>query len=183
MARQPNIPPGYFKLRNRLPTQHYAAIGRIITRWAIIEYKLAHLAFIALDMTQEAGRLTLRSQRAQERALLIQDLLRLKKVSAGINWRELSKTLKEMGSFRDRLAHSVWVKHPGSDDPVLQDLSTAYIHDLPAGHRAKIEPIAVGIPLKNLNILSRNMDGLIKALTDMEGMMRHALGSSSEKSE
>ena len=66
----------YFNLRTRLPTKHYAVIGRVITRWAIIEYKLAHLTFTVLEITQEAGRLTLRGQRAQERILLIQGRVR-----------------------------------------------------------------------------------------------------------
>lgn len=183
MAQKSNIPPGYFKLRKRLPTQHYAAIGRIVTRWAIIEYKLAHLTFDALNISQEAGRLTLRAQRAQDRVLLIRDLLKLKNVNAGINWTELGKTLKEMESFRNRLAHSVWIEHSDADEPVLQDLSTAYIHDLPTGRRAKIEPIAVVIPLENLKILTLNMDGIIRTLTEMERVLRHALGSYSEKSE
>lgn len=181
MPNSPKSQMRYFHLRTRLPTKYYAAIGRIITRWAIIEYKLAHMIFLALGITQEEGRLTLRGQRATERTLVLKDILELKDVSIKINWKKLRETLDEMESFRNRLAHNVWVHHPDTNIPVIQDLSAAYVKDMPPGHRPKINPLAVQVRLEKLQNLIANMNDMIKTLTEFERRLVHALQSSPQK--
>ena len=171
MPSKPELPPGYFPLRHRLPVNYYALIGRVITRWAIIEYKLDHLVFTALDISQEEGRLSVRGQRASERIKLVQDILHIKKASLPVKWKEVRDTLEEMESFRNRLAHSVWIHHSETKTPVLQDTSTKYITDLPPKHRGKIDPVAVSVPLGKLKTLAASMDRHINVLSTIEQML------------
>ena len=94
-----------YSIRRTLPTNHYTLIGRIITRWAIIESMLNSLTSIALEVGQKEGRIAIAQRRSYEQVTLIQDILRIKKATPNIDWNKLKTTLKEMESFRNRLAH------------------------------------------------------------------------------
>lgn len=151
-------------VRRRLPTRYYTEIGRIITRWAIIEDVLEGLVFHALWISEEQGRLVLRGQRATERLLLLQTLLRFQGIAANIDWGTARNHLDQMETLRDRLAHNIWIRRPDTDVPVMRDLSGAYIKDLPQGHKPKLLPLSVRVPFAFLQNMRRSMDQLIKQL-------------------
>ena len=137
---------GTYKLRKELPTQYYAAIGRVITRWSIIEYFLERLTWAALGVGEKQGRISVRNLVVGERITLIKNLLKMAGTSVKVDWAGLETELKEMAYMRNGLAHSLWIDHPGSAHPTLQSRS-GYVLGLPPGSRLKINPLSVELPV------------------------------------
>ena len=160
---------GFFKVRNRLPTQYYTEIGRIIFRFAMLEAKLFHITNLVLGVVdRKQARLAVRKSRAAEQLNLIRDLAKLNGIHLTVNWTVLREALKEGESYRDRLAHCMWISHPDTKIPVLQDFSTAYLPGLPKGTNARITPLAVKVPLTHLRNIRTNMDKINSHLDQLE---------------
>ena len=53
-----------YPVRDKLPISHTTEIGRIITRWAFLEWLLRQIAYLLLDLNPKAGRLAVRDPRA-----------------------------------------------------------------------------------------------------------------------
>ena len=159
---------GIFKVRDRLPTQHYTEIGRIIFRFAMLEAKLFHITGLVLGVGRKQGRLAINQRRAPEQLILIRDLAKMNGIKLTVQWNVLRNALKEGESYRNRLAHSMWINHPDTKNPVLQDFSTAYIPGLPEGTSARITPLAVEVPLTHLRNIRTNMDKISSHLDKLE---------------
>ena len=166
-----------FKLRKKLPTAHYAEIGRIITRFAQIEMQLRVLTYRVLGVGEKPGRLAVNQFRAGDQITLIKDLTQLRGLKMNVDWGSLKKRLKELESFRDRLSHCIWMKDPDSKIPIIQDFSTAYIPGLPPGTRPKITPLAVSVPLKKLQDIRKGGDIVSESLLELEVVILKSISS------
>lgn len=168
---------GTYPVRKRLPTTHYTEIGRIITRFAFIERQLHHITRLVLDVGRKQGRLAIHQFRARDQLILIKDLGRLNGLKFKVDWKTLGSALKELESYRDRISHCVWIKHPDTKTPVLQDFSTAYVQGLPQGTKPKITPLAVELPLEMLRAIRINGDKISDQILKLENVVLKQLGS------
>ena len=148
-------------MRYRLPVYYSTQIGRIITRWAYLEWRLHETAYLLLKIGPKEGRLAVRAPRVADYVTMLQDIARVKSVTVTENWKDLKNLLVEAESYRNRLAHGVWMKCPGTKNPVIRDLSGAYVQGVVIVEKARINPLAVEVKPSDL----RNIITAIHALT------------------
>ena len=139
-----------YPVRYRLPVSYSTEIGRIITRWAFLEFRLKETAYMLLGVDPKVGRIAIREPRITDYIDMIQDLMHLKSITATADLKKLRKSLEKIQSFRDKLAHGIWMKHDTTKLPVLQVVKGSYISN-PEGKKtkAKIDPLAAIVHLKN----------------------------------
>ena len=130
-----------------------------------------------LQIGPKKGRLAVVQKRPHEQLYLIHNLARVNKIKLGFNWKKFHAGLKQFDSYRNRVAHCVWVHHPGSDTPVIQDFSAAYISNLQEGFQPKITPIAVEVPLSHLRDIKSNGEQLLGYLEALENQIQAQLPS------
>lgn len=148
-----------FPTRYRLPVSYNTEIGRIITRWAFLEWRLRETAYLLVKVNPKIGRVAVREPRVVDYITMIEDLTRLRSVDVAVDWKALKNVLGEIGSFRDKLAHGIWVKHNTTKTPVLQEISGKYPpHPGAKSVKARIEPRAVRVTLKNLKEIVHGID-------------------------
>ena len=159
--------------RYRLPVSYSTEIGRIITRWAFLEWRMRETAYLLLDIGPKEGRLAVREPRATDYLTMLEDLIRLKSLKTKINFKELRKSLEATKSLRDGLAHGIWLKHGATKQPVLQIVSGSY-PPTPGAQtvKARIDPQAVEIRLQSLKDITREIDNL----TLLISLLKHSVG-------
>jgi hypothetical protein len=95
-----------------LPKTIACDIGRIMTKFSQIEYRLSQIIYLQLDLDPKRGRLAVREPpRIAERFDLVTDLMKLDGI--GTDWKEIAKIRKRLVDAekeRDHLAHAVWLK-------------------------------------------------------------------------
>ena len=168
-------------IRKRLPTRYYTEIGRIVVIFARVEGNLFHLTHTVLGIDRRHARLAVRKVRAAEQLTLIQDLAKLNGLKLNVKWGTLKSALKEAESFRDRLSHCIWLNHPNTRLPVLQDFSRAYIPNLTADTNPRINPLAVEIPLAKLVEIRTGISEIAAALEKLETAILEQLETSPGK--
>ena len=111
---------GTFPTRYRLPVAYSTEIGRIMTRWAFIEWQLEQITYRVVGVEQKMGRLAIKEPRVDAHVAMIADVMKLQKITVSTDLTQLSKGLVELKNFRDAIAHGIWIKHPSTKLPVLQ---------------------------------------------------------------
>ena len=151
-----------YPIRYRLPVAYSTEIGRIIPRWAFLEYRLKETAYMVLGVDYKVGRVAMREPRTAEYVDMIRDLMSLKSLTTSVDLKELRKTLEKLQPFRDKLAHGIWVRHDTTKLPVLQVTKGSYVLET-AGPKtkakAKIEPLALAVRLADLKTCRRDIEG------------------------
>jgi hypothetical protein len=148
-----------YPVRYRLPISYSTEIGRIITRWAFLEYRLKETAYMLLDIDPKIGRIAVREPRTYEYVDMIQDLMSLRSLTTTVDLKKLRKTIEDIQSFRDKLAHGIWAKHDATNLPVLQITKGSYT--LTPGEqktKARIDPFALVVQFKDLRAARRNIE-------------------------
>ncbi len=148
-----------YPIRYRLPVSYSTEIGRIITRWAFLEYRLKETTYMLLDVDPKIGRIAIREPRTTGYIDMIQDLMALESLTTTVDLKKLRKTLEEIQIFRDKLAHGIWAKHDTTKLPVLQVTKVSYA--LKPGDqktKARIEPLALLVRLTDLKASRRNIE-------------------------
>ena len=109
---------------------------------------------------------------------MIRDLLTLRGIETTIDWTALGQTLEEIESFRNKLAHGVWVRHPGAPLPVLQDLRGKIPGELDPTHKkAVINPRSVETPIDNLRDWRKAIDNQIRVIEKIRKELKPLLRS------
>lgn len=155
-----------FPTRQRLPVAYNTEIGRIITRWAFLEWRLRETTYTLLQVGHKQGRIAIREPRIVDHITMIEDLMRVQAVTTQLDLKAFRSSLRDMESFRDRLAHGVWVKHTDTNTPVLQVVKGSYQDGAVKGPiKARLYPRAVTITLQNLKDLVGGIEQATKAVT------------------
>lgn len=172
-----------YKVRRRLPAAHCREIGRIITRWAFLEWRLRNVAYILLNVSPKQGRLAIREPRATDYLTMLQDLMDLAKVKVTADFAAFHKLLEVLGNHRDRLAHGIWIRHPDFKEPILQLTKGSWRPD-PTGPKAKrvISPEGALIRLRELREFVPLIDRAIDSSARLELEVSRALVRSRRKS-
>jgi len=135
-----------FKPVKRLPTMTAAAVGRILARWSYQEWLLTETAYKLLRLDPKEGRVAVREPRAADYVTMIEDLLRIHRITIKASLSELRKYLVLAENQRDRYAHGVWLRHPQTRELYIRRTKGNWRPDLrePKINR-KIKPEALRV--------------------------------------
>lgn len=149
-----------YPIRYRLPTQYSTDIGRIITRWAFLEYRLKETAYMVLGIGPKIGRISVREPRVTDYVVMLQDLMLLKSLKTSVDLKKLRRKLETVQAFRDKLAHGIWVKHATTNLPVLQVIKGSYLppHRGAIKVKARIDPLAAKVHLQGLKAIVHDIE-------------------------
>ncbi len=148
-----------YPIRYRLPVPYSTEIGRIIPRWSFLEYRLKETAYMLLDVDHKIGRIAIREPRTTDYVDMIRDLMSLKSLTTTVDLKKLRKTVEEIQSFRDKLAHGIWARHDTTNLPVLQVIKGSYISEPESQKtKARIDPLAMAVRLADLRACRRNIE-------------------------
>ncbi len=163
-----------------LPVSHSREIGRIITHYAHLEWRLRLVIYALLNIGPKEGRIAVRETRAEEYVTMIEDLLSVKKIRVNVNSKKSKKFLTLLREHRNTLAHGIWVKHPSSRSPVLQLAKGIWQPDPSKPQRRArriIEPEGAVIRVTELRQFVRLIDQAARTAAKLEGEVRAALVS------
>ncbi len=147
-----------YPMWERLPTQYNAAIGRIVTRQAILEDNLHKIICGLLEVSLVYGRIAVPMPRVADAITRVEDLMQLRGFSTTLNMKEFKTDCRGLEEFRDKISHGGWAKFPGHKWPVLQ-ITTGKNSD---GSKARISPKAGIITLAVMKSYVRGLDEAIK---------------------
>jgi len=159
---------GVYPTLYRLPTDYSTAIGRLVSRFAVLESALRKLIYALLETGPKFGRVAVKSPRIQDSFTMIEDLMALKSFTTTLDIKLMKQECIKFERFRDQVAHGVWVKHPQSDVPVLQITRGSY-SEKPGGRsiKARIHPQAMKITLENFKDYTRGVDFALNAVKQL----------------
>ena len=154
-----------YPLWHRLPTAYNAAIGRMVSRFALLEKRVNDLIYGLLELDPKMGRVAVRSPRMSDSFVMLQDLIALRGFACTADLKSLGNLCKRLEELRDRVCHGIWVKHPASKTPILQVLAGSYA-ETPGGAsvKARINPQALSITLADFRHHLKLTDQAILAL-------------------
>ncbi len=172
-----------YPIIQNLPVSHTREIGRFITQWALLEWKLKQIAYDLLAVEPPVGRLAITEPRVVDYVTMLEDILRIKRLKVDVDLKKLKTSLSELASHRDRIAHGVWLKYPKTRSPTLQIIKGSWQPD-PKKPKVKavIHPRTVAVRVQDLQILVANVKTLIEAIEILTGKVRLVLASSLQKS-
>ena len=103
-----------------LPAWLNREAGRIIIRWAHLEFRLQQIVWHLLLVTEEQGRVAVREPRVSDRIDMIVDLAKLRNLTIDFDrWTKIKTDAEPLNSKRDLLAHGIWALHPDQTWMVL----------------------------------------------------------------
>jgi hypothetical protein len=157
-----------YPARYRLPQKHCTEIGRIISRFAVLESRLAKCAYVLLSVSPKAGRVAVRVGRVESALTVIEDLLHIAGLTVQSDIKKWKTPFKKLEVARDLMAHGVWVRNDADSIPVVQFASGSYSEE-PGGPsiRARINPQGVKVPVQYLRDVVRHIDAAVKAVDQL----------------
>jgi hypothetical protein len=162
----------------RLPTPYAAAIGRVISRWAYLEWLLTSIAYKTLGVNPKLGRITVRQQRADEYITMIEHILQVHGLSVPLPAPSFKKRLKDAEDQRHQLAHGLWLRHPRTNELRVW-LTKGNWEPTPAGATGlrKITPQAISKTPDEMRSTYKEIDDLIALTRQFERGIERALAS------
>ena len=151
----------------QLPASHSREIGRIIVHWSYFEHCVQESIWELLQISEPAGRLTVREPRVTDRLEMLRDLMTVYNGS----WdRALYKSVYTAASLlaakRHLLAHGIWFHHKAAGEWHVQLTRGTWpknIAELEAASK-KIIPESVPISLDDLRSATKEIHTLIADL-------------------
>jgi hypothetical protein len=128
---------------------------------------LRRITYALLRLGQKHGRVAVREPHLSDHLTMIEDLIFLEGLTIATSLGPWKKPLTEMESFRNKLAHGVWVKRPDSKLPILQDIKGNHPPEMspyPQARKARINPKAMGVTIANLKNWTSVTDAAIRML-------------------
>lgn len=93
---------------HNLPPTLSREIGRIIVKFAALEYVTSQAIYSLLDIDRQSGRIAVREPRLIERLDMIFDLAKERSITLSVSQSEFRTKLEAISAARDSLAHGVW---------------------------------------------------------------------------
>lgn len=161
-----------FPLWVRLPGAYNAAIGRMVSRFAVVESALRQMIYALLEVEPKYGRVAVRNPRVDDSFTMIEDLMSLRGFKTSLDMKELRRLCKQLEQFRDKVAHGVWARHTGSKLPVLQVTAGNYQDEAGRAVKARIVPRAVGIAVKDFKSFTDGAVEMVAILKTLAGELQ-----------
>lgn len=156
-----------------LPPEYLQLIGSVMVNWAFLEMRLQELVFRALGLSDQQGRLAVKSLRAKEMMNLAVELSTLRGVPFPA---ELDlEAINMLESRRNLLAHGVWMHHEGAY--LLRDLTgTTSVNGKKV--QKKVQPAGIPITLDALQNLAEQIQIAVQDTQDVIQALYKLLSSS-----
>ena len=184
MAKSTPAIPRELQLKVNLPSFLLREIGRIVSRHAILEWKLSRTVYTLLGIDPVCGRVTVREPRTTDRLDMIADLIKIKNISISADLPGIRNALDACISQRDALAHGLWIDDPNYPNRLF--LRQTAGNWTPPGkigkHKRRIHPQAAEYVLEDAKSLVELIDATIQAVYDLEEEINSALKASPAKS-
>ncbi len=165
------MPMALYRVRTRLPARYNTAIGRLVSRFAVVEGRLRHVIYSRLEVNPKFGRVAVKNPRIRDSFTMIEDLMALREFTTTVRLKgegALIPALEELERFRDKISHGVWVKHGATRDPVLQVTAGSYTEAPGAGPvKARINPQAVTVPMETFAQFDRIITQALKQIVKL----------------
>jgi hypothetical protein len=179
----PKPPPEYHETYARadLPQALTREIGKIVTRWAFLEYQIQAFIWDLAGVDQRVGRLAMREPRITDRWDVMLDLAALQGVKVDTKQLSSFKTgLNELQSKRDLFAHGVWTKPKGKGRPWHVILARGnHARDVEIPHRnRRISPEGVSVSAEQLRIIADRIETATDSFRRLRGAIREMLPAS-----
>jgi len=165
-----------------LPATFSREIGRILVHWAYLEHSLQRLIWFLLEISEPEGRVAVREPRVEDRFDMIRDLADLKSVPLDKKaWAGVKKECEKVRTYRDLVAHGLWVLYP-DDIWRVQQLRGQHTENVegPPHRSRRIAPGTVLITLDGLRRTTQHIKTVIEGLIPLEKRIVERLGSSPE---
>jgi hypothetical protein len=159
-----------YPVRKSLPTNYYTHIGRFVSRWAYLEWRMRRMTYALLDLGQKHGRVAVREPAVVDHLTMIEDLIFLDGLEVQTKLGPWKQPLAEIESYRNKMAHGIWVKRPDSKLPILQDTKGSHpqaIDPRPQARKARINPKAMAVTIDDLKGWTRATNSAVEMLEQL----------------
>lgn len=106
-----------------LPANLAKSIGRVVTRFSVLELRLSRLTYLALGVDPKAGRIAVRESNATGMWDIYIDLCGLRSYPIPSDKKAIRDAIEACQVQRNELAHGVWLRDP-SDGRLFLRLTT-----------------------------------------------------------
>ena len=178
-----------YPIRKSLPASHTRELGRVMHRWANLEWLLRETARQLLRTGPKETRLVIGTLSAGRCRDLLQDLMAIRDIKVKTDLKQLKNTLDRLQIHRNHLAHGVWVSWPKDPRPVLQLLTEGPWQPDPGkpppkrkGRKRKIDPEGIPLAAKDLRALTEQIDKALDTCLQLDGEVLDAVKASKELS-
>ena len=172
---------GTFQLRYRLPVAYSTEIGRIIMRWAFVEWQLKQIVYRIVGVGPKVGRLAVQQPRVDAHITMIADVMKLQKITVSTDFKKLSDGLVQLKNIRDAIAHGVWMKHPSTKLPMLQITKGKWSIAAMPGIKRVVEPQGAVVTIEKLREIVRSIEGAARTVSKLETEIAAQLSASPQK--
>ncbi len=172
---------GTYPTRYRLPVSYSTEIGRIMTRWAYIEWQLEQITYRVVGVGQKIGRLAIREPRIDAHITMIEDVMKLRKITVNTDLTKLSIGLVQLKNFRDAIAHGIWIKHPSTKLPTLQYTKGKWSIAAMPNTKRVVEPQGFPITIEILREFVWSLKGAAHTVSKLETEIAAQLSASPQK--
>lgn len=153
-----------YPIRARLPAGYAMQIGRVITRWSLLELTLRQTAYALIQVDPKIGRLMVRDQRASDWVETLGDAMSVRGLTTTIDLKELRAGLQTLGTYRDKLGHGIWLKHTATAEPVLQETRGNYQDPRNGKMKARINPRGITAGIETMRAWVTGIENATKLL-------------------
>jgi hypothetical protein len=171
------------KLRgHKVPAWIARDVGRIIIRWAHLEYRLQEIAYLLLNVTEEQGRVAVQERRAVDRIDMIVDLAHLRRIKIDENIvKTIKSSLRVLSSRRDLFAHGLWVRYDDGTWHVIL-MRGNWNGDAEIPHRSRrISPEGIKATVDGFASIRDEIDKRLHDIRKIRELIEGALESLPEK--
>jgi hypothetical protein len=163
-----------------LPASKAASIGRTLTRFSYLEWRMAKTIYSLLGIGIKQGRVAVRLGQLRPAALTAEGLLEALRVRTDYNFNQLGKKLDAAERARNMLAHSLYTKKAGQIH--IQVVRGSW--DLPQGVegiRRAVDPESRLVDRKFLGEQRKAVEVGIKAAEEFRAVVASILNMVNEK--
>lgn len=167
-----------------VPASINREIGRIIVRWAFVEFCLQKIVWRLVGVDDAVGRLAIRDPRATDRIDMIVDLAALHSIKIDkAQIREFREQVNYGQIHRDILAHGLWGKYPDGSLRVVRSTGQHPKNIKQVPHRSRrVAPSALTVTVEQLRDAIEKIDWIIKYALELEVVIKKLLEASPKKS-
>jgi hypothetical protein len=170
----------------KIPDEIARELGHVIARWANLERHLKLVIYNLVGIDDVIGRVVIGKARAHEQIGRVEDVLTALRLTVKSPLKEIKKSLAELESSRNALAHGQWLITPGSDQLFLLDLSDNWpLGEGISRHTKRMfpdtKPVGQGDLIKLVNDMDVEIERLDKLNEEVRALRRSLHGKSPEQ--
>jgi hypothetical protein len=149
----------------RLPNAYTSGIGRIVSRWAYLEWTMTEITHTLLRLNNlKLYRIAVRGGRAAEYVTMWREMLRVHGLSVASDLKDLAKRLQKIENERNLIAHGLWIRNPLTGALNVWLIRGTWDAGPNQGISHRIKPKAAPRSPADLTTTFRDIDALIVSL-------------------